>query len=72
MSPIILRIQELRERRGWSQAELARRAGVARATINRLELHPPLRLDILPLEGIARALQVDPAYLIIWDHAGDG
>ena len=32
-----LRLVEERERRGWSQAELARRTGIHPATISRLE-----------------------------------
>jgi transcriptional regulator with XRE-family HTH domain len=38
-----LRLHELRELRALSQAELAERAGIAKATVNRLEKpgHPP-------------------------------
>lgn len=31
------RLRELRERKGWSQGELARRLGVSRQTINAVE-----------------------------------
>ncbi len=31
------RLRELREQRGWSQGELARRLGVSRQTINAVE-----------------------------------
>ena len=36
--PVALRVQELREKRGWSQSELSRRSGVPQATISRIEL----------------------------------
>jgi transcriptional regulator with XRE-family HTH domain len=63
MSPISLRIRELREARGWSQAELAERAGVRQATISTLETGKARRLlDVL--ERIAEALEVAPAKLL--------
>lgn len=68
MSPIRLRLRELREARGWTQAELASRAGVARATVNRLEQRPPRLLDLVTMERLARALGVDPAVLLVTER----
>jgi transcriptional regulator with XRE-family HTH domain len=65
MSYITLRLRELREVRGWSQAELARRAGLQRVTITLIEGHRTKGVDFDTLEKLARALEVDPAYLIV-------
>ena len=64
MTPLTLRIRALRERRGWSQAELGRRAGVAASTINRAERGETTTLSLGNLEKLARALGVSPRSLI--------
>jgi transcriptional regulator with XRE-family HTH domain len=63
MSPIRLRVREERQRRGWSQAELGRRAGVAASVINRAE-RGETSISLGNLEKIARALRVRPAALL--------
>lgn len=65
MTPLHLRIQELRLARGWTQAELARRAGIRRATVNRIENQHVQSIDLDVLEKLARALEVDPGYLVV-------
>jgi len=65
MSPITLRIRELRVARGWSQAELARRAGIQRVTVTLIEGHRTKGVDFETLEKLSRALEVDPGYLIV-------
>jgi len=57
------RIRWLRRQRGWTQKELADKAGVAHVTISRYERdeHIPQRLDLV--ERIAEALGVTPAVL---------
>jgi transcriptional regulator with XRE-family HTH domain len=63
MSPITLRIRELRQAREMTQAQLAERAGVREATISELETGKSRRLlDVL--EKIARALNVAPGELL--------
>ena len=52
------RLKEMREARGWSQGELARRLGVSRQTINAVETDKydpslPLALRMARLFGIA-------------------
>jgi len=62
MSPLTLRIRELREKQGWSQAELGRRAGVAASVVNRIERRGTIALATL--EKLARALGVPPRSLL--------
>jgi transcriptional regulator with XRE-family HTH domain len=66
MTPVSLRIQELRESKGWSQAELARKSGVPQPTISRLESGKSRALNLKHLEKLARALGVNAAVLV--DH----
>ena len=68
MTPITLRLRELREAKGWSQRDLARRAGVRAATVNSLELRAPQKVDLLVLERLADALGVDAALLFVHER----
>lgn len=61
---ITLRIKELREARGWSQAELARQAGVRQATLSAIENQQTTAIDFMVLERLARALDVPAALLL--------
>jgi transcriptional regulator with XRE-family HTH domain len=63
MSPIALRVRELRERKGWSQAELGRRAGVHHSIVNRAE-RGVTDLSLSTLDKLATALGVSPRSLI--------
>lgn len=63
MSPITLLVREARERRGWSQRELAQRANVRQATVSQLE-RGVRRLDLEVLERVAKALGVLPEKLL--------
>ena len=49
-------VEQLRLKKGWSQAELAGAAYVARCTINRAEMGHPVRCD--SAQRIAKALGV--------------
>lgn len=54
------RLSVLRERRGWSQRELARRLGVSPPTIQKIEAgDQALNADLIPL--LAKTLRVTPA-----------
>jgi transcriptional regulator with XRE-family HTH domain len=76
-APVMLyvAIAEIRGSKGWSQGELAKRAGVTRATVNRLENGHPRSIDLVVLEKLAKALGVEkPGLLIqpIKDRGGRG
>ena len=64
LTPIIIRIRELREGRDWSQSELARRSGVPSPTISRIEAGKTAGISFETLEKLAKALEVHPAALI--------
>lgn len=66
MSPIQLRLRELRDAKGWTQAELAEKAGIRRATVNRIENAKVTAIDLAVLEKLASALGVNAAMLV--DH----
>jgi transcriptional regulator with XRE-family HTH domain len=65
MSPLQLRVRELREALGLTQAELADRAGVRRATVNRIENARVTAIDLGVLEKIADVLRVEPGFIIV-------
>jgi transcriptional regulator with XRE-family HTH domain len=58
-----IRLREVRERRLLTQAELAERAGLTEATVNRIErgIHEP---RISTVRRLAEALKVEPEELI--------
>jgi transcriptional regulator with XRE-family HTH domain len=70
MSPLVLRVRELREALGLTQAELAERAGVRRATVNRIENARVTAIDLEVLEKLADALGVEPGFIIIRASGG--
>lgn len=61
--PSLTRLKELRLRAALSQADLSKKAGVARTTVMRLEQGDP---NVLPstLRKLASALKVKPADLL--------
>lgn len=65
MSPIRLRVAELRKAKGWTQKDLAEKAGISRHTVMRVESEANRRLDYDVLEKLAAAFDVDAAYLIV-------
>ncbi len=64
MTPIVLQVKQARLRKGWTQAELARRAGVRRATVNSLESGRRSRVNLGVLEKVAKALGVPTLALL--------
>lgn len=64
VTPIHIRIREARESRGWTQGELAKRAGITQATVSRIETGKVASLDLDVFEKLAAALEVHPATLI--------
>jgi transcriptional regulator with XRE-family HTH domain len=61
---LFIRVEELREAKGWNQAELARRAKVRPSTLVDIEKGRTKRIDLAVLERLAKALGVAPGYLI--------
>jgi len=61
---IYLRIRELRQALGLTQADLAARAGVRRATVSRLENSRVSAIDLGVLEKLADLLGVEPGFLL--------
>ena len=64
MSPIRIRLKEVREARGLTQAALADKAGIRRATVNRIENARVTAIDLRVLEKLATALGLNAALLI--------
>lgn len=66
MTPIrrlTMRLRALRDKRGWSQEELAKRAGISRGYLARLETgrHDP---TLTMIEKLAKALNVPVTELL--------
>ncbi len=61
-----LAIRALRRRRGWTQEELARRAGVSQAAVSRAERGEAESLTVRTLAAVAEALGARAAIRILW------
>ena len=72
VSPLTVRIRELREAKGMTQGQLADAAGVTRATVNRLENGRPSSIDFDVLERLAGVFEVEPGFLIVRDSTKRG
>lgn len=64
MASLIVQIRPLRDAKGLTQAQLAEKAKVTRATINRIENQRPRSIDLDVLDRIAKALGVPPGLLL--------
>jgi transcriptional regulator with XRE-family HTH domain len=64
MCALFVRVKELRVALGLTQAELADRAGVRRATVSRIENAQVSGIDFSTLERLADVLGVEPGLLI--------
>lgn len=69
MTPVSLRIQELREAKSLSQNQLAKLSGVRQATISEIEAGKTRRVAFDVLERLAVALGVDPGFLVVRTQA---
>lgn len=58
-------VRILRERRGWTQADLARRSGIPVQTISRWENDRVQSFDREVLDKLSHALGVEPGFLLI-------
>ena len=64
MATTRIRLKDLREARGWTQLELAGRAGVRQATISEMETGRARRVSLEAIDRLARALKVQPGELL--------
>lgn len=71
VTPIRIRLREVRELRGLTQAELAERSGVGRPTISNIETGKTSGIDFDVLEKLATALGINAAMLIEHDSGLD-
>jgi transcriptional regulator with XRE-family HTH domain len=60
MTPLAVDLRPLRHERGWTQQELARRAGVDQPTISRIENGHTRGVGLGTIERLAHALGVSP------------
>ena len=58
---LILRVREIREAIGWSQAKLSRESGVTAAAISNIETGQVTGVEFETLTKLAGALKVDVA-----------
>jgi transcriptional regulator with XRE-family HTH domain len=65
MSPLSIRLREVREKKGFTQAVLAKKAGVQQGTISKIERGKAKALGLDNLEAIARALGVRAKSLLV-------
>jgi transcriptional regulator with XRE-family HTH domain len=65
-------VKQLREARGWTQAELARRLGLDQSQVNRLESGKSRNPTQKTLEALARAFELPlPAFMTLIGVGGD-
>lgn len=57
MTPVVLRLKQLREQAGLTQAQLADDAGVRQATISDLENGKSQRIEFALLDALCAALE---------------
>ena len=64
VTPVRIRLKEVRESRGLTQVELAERSGVGRPAISNIETGKTSAIDFEVLEKLATALGVNAAVLV--------
>ena len=60
VTPLHLRLRELRKAAGLTQEQLATAAGVRQGTVSALETRKSKGIDFATAEALAKALGVDP------------
>jgi|RhiMetStandDraft_8_1073273.scaffolds.fasta_scaffold33991_1 transcriptional regulator with XRE-family HTH domain len=68
MATIAERVKHERERRRYSQVELAREAGISQALLSRIEAGTIAAPNANVIKGLARALWVTTDYLLCMDE----
>ena len=62
------KVRELREGRGWLQADLASRAGLSKPYVSQIESGARDDPSPVAVDAIASALGVDPSELAVSEH----
>jgi transcriptional regulator with XRE-family HTH domain len=70
VTPVHIRLKEVRESRGLTQVELAELSGVGRPAISNIETGKTSGIDFEVLEKLATALGVNAAVLIVHETKG--
>ena len=68
MLEIINRIKNRRIELGMSYQDLAEKTGMSKSTLQRYETGAIRSIPLDKLEDLARALKLDPAFLMGWDN----
>ena len=63
MTPLVLRLKQLRKAAGLTQAQLAEKVGVYQGTISDHERGKATRIDLSLIERLAETLGVEPGEL---------
>ena len=63
VTPVILRLRELRDAAGLTQRQLAAKVGIRQATISDLENGHSQRIDLSLVDRLAKVLGVKPGEL---------
>ena len=64
MTPVEIRLREVRQAAGLTQAQLARKAKLAQGEISRIESHATMiSLDVL--DRLCRALKCEPGDILV-------
>jgi putative transcriptional regulator len=65
VTPIEIRLREIRTARGLSQQKLANKAGIPQSTVSRIETGKTSAIDFALVEKLCRALKCEPGDLIV-------
>lgn len=68
VTPVKMRLKELREAKGWTQVQLAEHSGIDQGNISRIESGATKGVDFATLEKLADALDVDAGFLIVHER----
>ena len=64
MTPIEIRLREMRKSKGWTQAQLAKKVGMAQGEISRIESSATM-MSLNVLDRLCRALKCEPGDLLV-------
>ena len=70
MTPVGVRLREIRKSRGLSQDQLAAKAGVPQSTVSRIETGKTSAIEFSVLDKLSSALGCEPGELIVRTKKG--